>query len=69
MTTSPERYTDAEREFFAQWAETRARHRPAECHYAESGCWVTEGPPAAKRKNTMTRCISCGGAPALRGRP
>jgi hypothetical protein len=66
MFSGRQAYTQAEREFFAQWTETRARVRPALCHDAEIDCWVKEGPPAAFKKNTQCCCKACGGHPKLR---
>jgi len=57
-----EPYSPEAREFFRQWSAARARHRPAECHYASQDCWVTEGPPAASGDNC--RCKACGGSPS-----
>ncbi len=59
MMSAREPYSQEAREFYRAWAERRARHRPAECHYAEN-CWVTEGQPAAHRGG---RCKGCGGYP------
>jgi hypothetical protein len=61
-----EPYSPEAREFFRQWTEARARHRPAECHYAPEDCWVAEGPPAASGDNCC--CKACGGVPTPKPR-
>jgi hypothetical protein len=56
-------YDEADRQYFRNYIEDRARLRPEECS-GGSDCWVEFGPPAMT--SNPGRCKGCDGAPTVR---
>jgi hypothetical protein len=62
VTAKARSYTDAEREFFAQWRTARAECKPKQCNGGRD-CWAIYGPPAII---SNYGCVGCGGTPRAR---